>query len=107
MVRKRVKSTPKDVQSSTPLQSELHSILGSLGVASSKDYDTVKNVVEAELTRVQIPAQFDSLRSGTLTLLASPRNAALLQYDIDTLKDRLNEALPGVVTTIKVRPQRD
>jgi hypothetical protein len=62
--------------------------------------------VESELARVKVAATFASLRRGELILEATPQNAALLRYDLDVIADLLNAALPGAISSIRIRSRR-
>jgi hypothetical protein len=91
---------------STKLSDQLKAILGTFGVVPASEYDQVRALVDAELTRIQIPATFISLRHGELLLGASQQGAALLRYDTQRLQAQIEEALPGLVTTVRVRTLR-
>lgn len=90
----------------SPLATTLANVLGQFGIASSTDHEEAERLVEAELRRIGVPASFASLRHGELTLEAKPQAAALLRYDTERLAAALDESLPGVVTSIKIRPRR-
>lgn len=83
-------------------------LLKRLGVSAPlSERDRIEQVATAFLAeRSHTEASVAELRWGHLVLTAPASQAALLRYDTDVLLERLNKALPGAVTEIRVRVSR-
>jgi hypothetical protein len=81
----------------TSIGAGLDALLAGIGIASKDTYDSVEETVEAELSRHGHDASVLSLRYGVLTLqAANPVVARQLFYDVDIIRDVVNEALPDL-----------
>lgn len=74
-----------------------------MGVAPSSDTDKVLDIVDIELKRIGCTAEILEIRHGTLVLSAPPQTAALLRFDTDRLLSAIATAVPGTISSIRIR----
>lgn len=97
---------PVSAPERNPLPAGMVALLASLGVASVADRDEVTDVVERELTARDLTAEIVGVRHGTLRLRACPQQATFLRYEVTRLLERLEAAVPGVVSHVVVEVDR-
>lgn len=103
--KKLLASSDRGPSNPSSIGDGLTALLSSVGVPSKATYDSLESAVVHELARRGHTATVISLRYGVLTLqAANPVVARQLFYDVDTLRDALNEALPELnVQRVTVR----
>jgi hypothetical protein len=88
------------------LAASLDAILEGFGVVRASSQDALSAAIEIHLVERALAASIVEIRSGTLTLLADPTNAALLRYETDQLIRLCESVAPASVNKVRVRVRR-